>query len=145
MVAIFIVNVNVLRPVGGWGTPNTFLVVDIGMNLFFLFMLDTGMNYDYNTGRRRLVGRVGSLLRVRKMIDLGSVFVDNNETFWGVFDFHELTLMVTLVKLRDKQLNDWCMYQDEGRDSREIKCVHLSHFASNELMLIKDAYYDSKF
>lgn len=79
------------------------------------------------------------------MIDLGSVFVDKKETFWGVFDFHELTMMVTLVKLLDKQLNDSYMYEDEGKDSREVKCVHLSHFASNELMLIKDAYYDSKF
>jgi hypothetical protein len=108
-------------------------------------MLDLGMNHDYNTGRRRLVGRVGPLLKDRKMIDLGSVFVDKKETFWGVFDFHELTMMVTLVKLRDKQLNDWCMYQDFRKENYEAKSVHLSHFASNELMLIKDAYYDSKF
>ena len=73
------------------------------------------------------------------MINLGSVFVGENESFWGVYDFNEGTMMVTLVELKDKQLDDWCMRQVF---CGKIQEVHLNRFGSNEFFLVEEAYFN---
>ncbi len=104
-------------------------------------MLDLGLNYTYNVScGGGLVRQV--VLRIEKM-NLGSVFVGPEEKFWGVLDFNPVTMMVTLVRLMDQQLDEYCMRQYTSVELAEAIEVHVNDFARNSIyLLLEDAYYD---
>ena len=76
------------------------------------------------------------------MLNLGSVFVGENETFWGVFDFNPVTMMVTLVRLMDQQLDEYSMREYTNKYAEAIE-VHVNDFGRNSVyILLEDTYYD---
>lgn len=76
-------------------------------------------------------------VRIETM-NLGSVFVGKNETFWGVYDFIEETMMVVLVELNDKQLNDCSMRTKKNFQTIEVE---LKEFSGKNFMLVPNANY----
>ena len=77
------------------------------------------------------------------MLNLGSVFVGPEEKFWGVFDFNPVTMMVTLVRLMDQQLDDYCMRPYTSVKNAEAIEVHVNDFGRNSVYILLDnTYYD---
>lgn len=77
-------------------------------------------------------------VRIETM-NLGSVFVGKDETFWGVSDFNEKSMKVFLVELNDKQLDEYYM---RAKKNFQVIEIQLKEFAGNDFMLIPDAYFD---
>jgi hypothetical protein len=76
-------------------------------------------------------------------MNLGSVFVGPEEKFWGVFDFNENTIMVTLVRLMDQQIGEYCMRAYTSVELADAIEVHVNNFGRNSVyILLKDSYYD---